>query len=164
MLHRSRSLIAAVLVVITSAIVSYAVSASMPDALLAAGSTRYAAASSNTPETIVAADGWEDLPGMTKYITIPSGKTADVMVTFCGEVSADPATVSTARAMVRDALASPTSFTLKVAVVTFSSQCATFYKTNVAAGSPAVKIQWTATGPGTVVMSKRSMIVVVNIH
>ena len=42
MLHKFRFVIVSALVVLTSAGVSYAVSASMPNALLPAGTTRYA--------------------------------------------------------------------------------------------------------------------------
>ena len=84
MLHSSRFVIAGLLVVITSAIVSFAVSASMPGALMPAGTTRYAAVYA-TNEVVIHGDaGWMDVPGMIKYITIPGGQTADVIVIFCG--------------------------------------------------------------------------------
>ena len=167
MLHRSRFLIAALLVVMTSAMVSYAVSASMPNALLAAGSTRYAIASSVNQASLHVFDGWEDMPGMTKYITIPAGKTADVMVIFCGDM--DVLNVGdwiNIQVLVRDALAAPSPYSLYVSELP-ASQCAVFYKTGVTAGTPAVKVQWEVSGiPSTEIgfMNSRSMLVVTNIH
>lgn len=166
MFHGFRSVLIGALMVLASAAASYAaVSAAMPGALLAAGTTRYAAASGDTSESVSAGDGWVDIPGMIKYITIPGGMTADVMVTFCGMIRVS--TVGTerhVRAMIRDAPASPERYLIKTSDLEWSTQCATYYKTSVTAGSPAVKMQWATGAFGTVEIFWRNMIVVVNLH
>ena len=141
MLHKFRFVIVSALVVLTSAGVSYAVSASVPNALLPAGTTRYAAAFADHADAITPADSWVDLPGMTKYITIPTGKTADVMVSFCGTEATSTGGLLWTRALIRDVAASPAGMSL-LSSENGSSQCAMFYKTSVTSGSPAVKIQW----------------------
>ena len=72
MLHRFRFVIAGILIILINQAVTFAVSASMPTALLPAGSTRYATAASTSTENVNNLVGWADVPGMTKYITIPS--------------------------------------------------------------------------------------------
>ena len=145
MLQRFRFVIVSALVILTSAGVSYAVSASMPNALLTAGTTRYATASATNSELTYPSDGWVNVPGITKYITIPAGKTADVMVIFCGMAWTSPGDELWTCALIRDVAASPGETLLQTDNNT-ASQCAMFYKTNVTAGSPAVKMQWRAAG------------------
>ena len=164
MSHRLKFLFTGLLVVMTSAIVSYAVSASAPSAFLTAGTTRYAAVSASTTETVDDADGWVDVPGMTKYISIPSGKTADVMIIFCGNANTVGVDQLWTRALIRDAVAAPSVIGLLPADTKLSNQCAFFYKTNVTAGSPAVRIQWSTSGSPGPIMHERSMFVIANIH
>jgi hypothetical protein len=165
MLRRFKFVIVGALTVLASAAASYAaVSAAMPEALLPSGTARFATASASSSESIEFLDGWVDVPGMTKYITIPGGQTADVMVIFCGHVATDTGVELRARAMVRDVLASPSWSPMKYSDNFSASQCVTFSKTNVTAGSPAVKIQWYASGAGAVYIGTRSMILIVNIH
>lgn len=165
MLQKLKIPIIILVTAILTQLAGYAVHAAMPDALLPDGSTRYAAAVSTSVENVLLSDGWIDLPGMTKFITIPTGKTADVIVIFCGSsFTGDPAYLSV-RALIRDVLASPEAFQLQVSdTVGRSSHCAIFLKTNVASGSPAVKIQWQVTGGKGATVVSRSMLVIVNIH
>ena len=167
MLHKLRFVIIGALMVIASAGASYAaVSAAMPSALLAAGTTRYATAYATGNSGINALNGWVDMAGMTKYISIPGGKTADVIVIFCGNVSADSGALVHVRALIRGAAASPTQFDLTNVYPGRSSSCAIFEKSNVTAGSPAVQIQWEVDGliiDGATV-NTRHMFVIANIH
>jgi hypothetical protein len=137
----------------------------MPSALLPAGTTRYASAYSMVGLSITAADGWADLPGMTKFIAIPSGKTADVIVSFCGAAATNQPSLVHTRALIRDAVAAPADFWL-TGSTTISSHCASFSKSNVTSGSPPVKIQWSVDGApaNSAFMYGRHMIVIVNIH
>ena len=146
MLHRFRFVIVGILIILVNQAVTFAVSASMPNALLPDGSTRYAAVYATSTEFSLS-PSWQDMPDMTKYITIPTGQTADVMVIFCGSsFTGEPAYLSV-RALIRDVLASPSEFQLQVSdTAGRSSHCAIFLKTNVTAGSPAVKIQWDEAG------------------
>lgn len=165
MLHKLRFVLAGILIIVVNQAVTFAVSARMQDALLPAGTTRYASAYSGSGDNTSGMDGWNAIDGMTKYITIPSGKTADVMVIFCGVVDVDATSTVYARALVRNTLASPSSFLLQSGTEDMSSRCAYFQQTNVAAGTPAVTIQWNVSGgiPSASVLN-RSMFVVVNIH
>ena len=166
MLQKLKTPIIIVVTAILTQLAGYAVHASMPDALLAAGTTRYAAAIGTTFETIQSTDGWVDLPGMTKYITIPAGKTADVIVIFCGTPSTSISGSVYARVTIRGSAALPDYLPLLSSGDTVASQCGVFYKSNVTAGSPPVIVQWSVTGPGTPVaaMNWRSMLVIVNTH
>ena len=146
MLQKLKIPIIIVVTAILTQLAGYAVHAAMPDALLPAGTTRYATASASSVEQTTYAAGWLDLPGMTKYITIPTGKTADVIVVFCGEAISDSTDLVSARALIRDVVASPSEVILVYDFIYWSNRCGVFYKANVAAGSPAVKIQWRADG------------------
>ena len=112
MLHRFRFVIAGILIVLVNQVVTFAVSASMPTMLFPAGTSRYAAAYSLVPAGILDTDGWVDLSGMTKYITIPNGHTADVLVHFCGTAQTDSNSTVWVRALIRDVVASPDGFAL----------------------------------------------------
>jgi hypothetical protein len=157
-----------IIIVVTSIltqVVGYAVHAAMPEALLPAGSTRYAAAYGTSAES-VGFGVWANMPGMTKYVSIPAGKTADVIVIFCGDVSTAPATQLQLRAVIRDVAMAPDFVTLLDSKGTTSNQCAVFQKSNVGEGSPAVKIQWAVNGIAAPFgyVNKRSLLVILNIH
>jgi hypothetical protein len=141
----------------------YAVRAAMPDALLASGTSRYAAAYATSPQ-VTSLAAYSDMPGMTKYVSIPSGKTADVIVIFCGDVATTLNTGLQLRATIRDVPMAPDPVTLLYSDGAISNQCAMFQKTNVTAGSPPVKIQWAADGAGPVQVNTRSLFVILNIH
>lgn len=166
MLHRLRFLILGTLMLLTSAAVSYAVaSAAVPGALLTAGTTRYAAAFATGTDYSLS-PSWQDMPSMTKYVTIPTGQTADVMVIFCGEVWTTGATKLLLRATVRDVVMAPEEITLLDSEDVASNRCAVFHKTSIAAGSPAVKIQWFVSGISfpQINVADRSLIVILNTH
>ena len=167
MLHRFRFVIAGILMVLTSAAVSYAVSASMPTALLPAGTTRYATAYrvGTIAEYIPAdEDTWTDVLGMTKYITIPKGQTADVMVQFCAMISSTTTSQTPVRATLRDVPGKPGTLWLGMQGW-FSNECAIFHWINVTAGSPAIKIQIGLADLGTdMYLDRPTMHVTVNLH
>ena len=165
MLHKFRFVIAGILIILVNQVVTFAVSANMPNSLLAAGTTRYAAAYATSTEYSLS-PSWQDMPAMTKYITIPTGQTADVMVIFCGEVWTDSATDMLVRATVRDIVMAPDEITLLHQDAGASNRCAVFYKTNVTAGSPPVTIQWFVSGISfpQINVADRSMVVIVNTH
>jgi hypothetical protein len=166
MLQRHRFALLGILVVLTSALVSYAVSAAVPSALLPAGTTRYASAYATINDGTSGPEGWTSMEGMTKFITIPSGKTADVMVIFCGELNAITGAYVYVRALIRGTAASPSEFQLHTLDDSTPTGCAYFQKSNVTSGSPPVAIQWRVAGAGTPTATvwHRSMFVIVNIH
>jgi hypothetical protein len=138
----------------------------VPSALLPAGTTRYASAYAANVDSVVSTDGWSPMLGMTKYISIPSGKTADVMVIFCGAFSVQSGGVSV-RALIRDAVAAPASFIMHSNDLTSQSRCANFQKSNVTAGNPPVTIQWSVSqgiNPTDASVTARNMFIIVNIH
>jgi hypothetical protein len=171
MLRKFKLVVAGLLVVLVSGVVSYAVSAAVPETLLAAGASRYAVTSVSADAPVVTTSrSFVDVPGLSTSITIPAGKTGDVIVLFCGEAHSAAGTV-VVRALVGPAAALPTSMTIQegVAITTgFTSRCANFYKLGVGAGAKTVKMQFRDQAPGMFPypeqLSHRSMIVIVNIH
>ena len=164
MLHRFRFVILGTLMVVASAAASYAVvSAYVPNALLPAGTTRYAAVSDSTPYSLSYTGGYQDLQGMTKYITIPTGQTADVFVYFCSQFRKSTGTYVNIVGMLRTTLGDPVApqFVLTADPTT---QCTNFYWTNVTAGQPPIKVKMYVPTSTTVVVDKAAMLVTVNLH
>lgn len=159
------SVVTIVVSVVASLAANRAVLAARPESLLAAGTVRFAVASATGSVSTTTWTSWVDLPGMAVVFTIPSGKTGDVMVFFCGVASTN--SQLDVHAVVGGLLASPgTGARLDSASGPAENRCANFYKLGVAGtGSPmTVKMQWTGGSPGTQTMSARSLVVVVNIH
>lgn len=164
MFHRFRFVIIGALMVLASAAASYAaVSAAMPGAFFAAGETRYAAVSA-TNGIATSSSTYADMPNATVWITVPTGKTADVLIEFCGDASTSASTGLLVQAMVGSVVAAPGQRTLKYDDVGVATECVQFYKTGVTAGNKAVKIQWKQAGPGPANLYERSLIVTANIH
>ena len=111
-------------------------------ALLPAGTTRYATATYTGPDAITVPDGWVDLPGMTKYITIPGGHVADVMVTFCGLTAITASACAYCGCLCRDAAGLSRTGPIATSNLNGSSQCASVLQDRRRGGSPAVKVQW----------------------
>ena len=141
----------------------YAVRAALPEALLTAGSTRYAAAYYPALYTVSYTGDWQDLTGMTKYITIPTGQTADVFVSFCALLQKGTAASVSTRALLRSEPASPPGLEF-VPATTPSNQCADYFWTNVSAGQPPIKIQMYVTPATNVYVQHATMLVTVNLH
>ena len=99
---------------------------------------------------------------MTKFITIPSGQQGDVMIIYCAEVASSTAPSYYLRALVGGVLASPGDVQIQLQTPV-NNMCVTFYRLNVSAGSPAIKIQW-APVDGRTEAYHRSMLVIVNTH
>jgi len=165
MLHRLRFVIAGVIIIMVNQAVSFAVSAGMPATMRPAGTTRYAVA--YVDDAFTNSVEWANIPGLSQSITIPSGKRADVFVSYCGEHTADyDGEELYVHALVGGSNATPGSALLEAAS-RFSSitRCASFYKLNVAAGTKTVRMQWAARfdGDRTFLMKGR-IIVTINIH
>ena len=165
MLHKFRFVIAGIVFILVNQVVTFAVSASMANALLPAGTTRYAAATASDSLYIAVADGWKDITGMTKYITIPGGQKADVFVIFCGGVASSNTQYLNLQAYIGGTLAGP-GIQVFPLVTTYRNQCALFQRLNVPAGSPAIKLKWSvgAFDNYEANMAERSMIVIANLH
>jgi hypothetical protein len=160
MIRTSRLVVAGLLVVLTSGLVSYAVSAAVPGALLTAGTTRYAVSQGlnhvTTFETV-----FKNLPGLSTTITIPGGKKGDVMIVFCGQ--ATTTAIMHVRALVGGAVASPGQVLLHENSPQ-AGNCAIFSKLGVSAGTKTVTMQWQTYSGSVSDMYARSMIVIVNLH
>jgi hypothetical protein len=162
MWHKYRFVIAGLVIILVNQLVSFAVSASRPEAFLPSGTTRYAAAYLSTNYGLSYTGNWLDLPGMTKYISIPEGQTADLMIHFCILMTPNTAPHVAVRATVRGQPAKPywVQFTPSAAQ---SNMCADFYLTGVTAGQPPVKIQMDVP-PGTINLAEAVMLVTANLH
>ena len=148
-------------------VAGYAVAASItPASFVSSGTTRYAmvskgpAAADNAMTTSTTFVG---MPGMSTNINVPSGKTAELIVTFSGMVNTCDAMY--VRAVVDGSAASPsyTQFQWNFSGGA-DSHAFTFFK-SVKGGSHTVAIQWhgLSSCPQQFV-SARSMIVTANIH
>ncbi len=160
-------MMAAVTVVATVAATSV-VSASVPKLLLPLGTSQYAAVSA-TVATSTSSLTFVDVPGLSQSFVVPAGKSADVLVFFCGETRSKDS-VTLARAVIAGlGVLAPPFMQIREHTLgaQFESQCANFYRPRVVApatGGPlTVKIQWRGAG-GLQEMRNRSMIVVLNIH
>jgi len=163
MLGKIKLIIAGLIVVATSGVVSYVVSASVPDSLVAAGATRYAMVSSSTQRS-TSSMSYENLPGMSTSIGIPAGKVGDIMIQFCGGALAG--TQMFIRALIGGVTATPTNVLLigQTTEALQQSQCAIFYMTTVKAGTRTVNMQWRSAFGAPQNIFQDTMIVTVNIH
>ena len=71
MLHRFRFVIAGIVIILVNQVVTFAVSASMPDALLAGRHHPLRDGLRHERGQCFRRPGWVDMPGMIKYITHP---------------------------------------------------------------------------------------------
>jgi len=162
MVRKSHLVLAAILVVVASAVVSYAVSASVPSAALPAGSTRYYVDQGTSPVT-TSDTVWHTAGGLSTSINIPGGQTGDVMILFCGRTWSDDLTWMEVRAKIGSNVVSPGVLTMAWNA-SYEGHCANFVKTGVAAGTKTVKIEYRSGSFHNVELGPRSMIVIVNLH
>ena len=130
-----------------------------------AGTTRYAMVARGPLDGIVTTSSiFVDITGLSVIIGIPSGKHAELIVTFSGEVNTCDAMY--VRATVDGAAAAPAYTQLQWAFGGGAdSHSFTFFKKDVGPGSHTVAMQWR--GLSTCdhqFMDARSMIVTANIH
>ena len=159
MFRKLRFVIAGIALIAANQAVSFAVSASMPESLRPAGSTRYAAVGSSTL-ALTTQTAFSDLADMTTSITIPAGKHGDVFVLFCGETFS--LSVTKVRAIIAGQESNPIQ--LQDSTSGAQSRCASFFRFNVPEGSKNVRVQWAGSTATVQSMNQRSMIVIVNLH
>ncbi len=164
---RFRVGLALVSVVVAVFVAGYAVAASIAPDFVGAGSTRYAmVARGPLDTTTTTSTSFVNVTGLSTVVAIPSGKTAELIITFSGEVNS--CSVMYIRATVDGGAAAPSDTQLLYLVgqnVGAESRSFTFYKRGVGSGSHTVAIQWR--GVSTCdhqFMSARSMVVTANIH
>ena len=129
------------------------------------GTTRYAMVAKGPLDPIATTSStFVDITGLSVIIGIPSGKHAELIITFSGEVNTCDAMY--VRATVDGAAAKPAETQLQW---NFSggadSHSFTFYKKDVGPGSHTVAMQWR--GLSTCdhqFMDARSMVITANIH
>jgi len=146
-------------------VAGYAVAGSItPASFVTSGTTRYAMVSMGPTETTTTTStAFVDIAGMSTTIRVPSGKTAELIITFSAMVNTCSAMY--VRAVVDGSAASPsyTQFQWNFSGGA-DSHAFTFYKT-VKAGSHTVAMQWEGlTSCSQQFMASRSMIVTANIH
>jgi hypothetical protein len=159
-LRKFRFVIAGLTIIVANQALGYAVQAARPETALAAGNTRYYVAQA---ASLVSTGSklWQDIPGMSTTITMPSGKHGDVMLLFCG-VAATAGEDLLLRATIGGTPAVPQD-TVLTEWTAAASNCAFFYKLGLATGSKAVKVQWHATSV-YISLVQRSLMVMVNMH
>ncbi len=160
MLKKFKLPLVIVVIVLLNQAVTYAVQAAVPTALLPGGTTRYTVAQAtgmiSTSSNLV----WAET-GLSKAISIPVGKTADVIVLFCANTVSS--SYMQAQVLVGTSVAAPGLVQLRNhGDVGGESQCANFYAVAVPAGIRTVKVQWKGYDTQTQWMYERSMIVIVN--
>jgi hypothetical protein len=159
-MRKFQLILAAVVVVATSGLVSYAVSASVPSALLTAGTPRYAVAYATNG--ILTTDTLWHGAGLSTTITIPAGKTGDVIVSICAESYSGTPSALMVRVVVGGIIAAPLQMQFAGEEV-IESHCGNFWRLGVPAGNVFVSTLWRATNTSANLYN-RSMVVTVNIH
>ena len=165
MIRKSQFVAASLIVILLSAAISYAVSASTKVSLLPTGSTRYALDVEENQLNVGAPVTWEPTL-LSTSVTVPAGKTADVTVLFCAAANA-AGSFTKVRAKIGGALLLPSdggggiSFAANNATV--ESHCMNFTRKNVPQGTKTVQIQWYNGAAGAQLFS-RHMFVILNIH
>jgi hypothetical protein len=159
-MRKFQLILAAVLVVATSGLVSYAVSASVPSTLLTAGTPRYAVVYATN--AIVTTDTLWHGTGLGTTINIPAGKTGDVIVSICAESYSGTLSVLFVKVVIGCISASPPQMEL-TDEQTIQSHCGNFWRLGVPASNVFVSTLWRATNTFANLYN-RSMVVTVNIH
>jgi hypothetical protein len=140
----------------------YALAAVAPN-LVPAGTTRYAMAVGQDSQTSTSTT-YVNIPNLSVGFSIPSGRSADLMITFSGEVNS--CTPIEARAVIDGVAALPSETQLFWPDnIGAQSQGFTFWRRNVPAGLHTVAMQWHGlTSCSQQFISNRSMVVTANIH
>jgi hypothetical protein len=154
-------------VVIAVFVAGFAAAASIAPEFVGAGSTRYAMVARGPLDTTTTQSStFVNITGLSVVIGIPSGKTAELIINFSGEVNS--CDVMYVRAVVDGAAAGPSETQLQYRIgqnLGADSHSFTFYKKGVGAGSHTVAMQWHGlTTCDHQFMAARSMIVTANIH
>ncbi len=141
----------------------FAVAATVSPSFVNSGTTRYAMVSAEDAIT-TQSTSFVDVPGLSSVVHIPSGKVADLIIDFSGEINTCDGTLG--RATIDGAAASPSSTQLMWNLNGGAeSHAFTFYARGVGSGSHTVTIQWAGVSScNHQFMSARSMIITANIH
>ena len=139
MISRSKLIVAGILILVASVVLNQAVSAAVPNAFLATGTTRYAFVSTAANASTISTS-FVNLPGLSTTIAVPAGKTADVFVLFCGDMVTESYTF--VRALVGGNRASPVEMLIREPPAAplggGETGCANFLKKDVPAGTQTV--------------------------
>ncbi len=165
-LKKSQLILAGLLVVMASAGVSYAVSASVPSTLLAPGTTRYAFIQKANQLDLTTPQLYHWISaGVTTSVTIPAGKHADVITLFCSVAGTD--SFIRVRAFIGSTLLEPSGglngVNLVMAPTMGQNECISFQKAGVSAGTKNVNVYWLGISTNSHLMN-RSLVVILNIH
>jgi hypothetical protein len=162
MLRKFRFVIAGLAIIVANQAVTFAVSAAKPEILLPAGTVGLAVVEAETTISTSSVTAWVDVPGTPTSVNIPTGKTGDMIILFCGEMVADSGLNT--RALISGLTTKPPRMTLwHAGTEQAQGRCAIFYRTGVPAGNQLVKMQWHVSS-GSATMYNRVMLVIVNIH
>jgi hypothetical protein len=163
MMRKSQVALAAILIILASGAISFAVSAAVGNSTaLPQGTTQYYVAQNTTPTVSSDPTKWHNA-GLTAAVTIPAGKTGDVMVVVCADSWANSATILYVRAKIGGSAGAPPSAIFAWEAV-YESHCATFSRLGLGAGTKYVQAQYKPLGAYPVELDNRSMIVIVNLH
>lgn len=158
---RASVLMVAVLMAFSASATALALGLGQDRALRPAGVTRYAWDASTTAVSTTSTS-FVDMPSMSQTIVVPSGKNADIFVTFSGMMNTGGA--GYVRVNVDGLIASPGEVQMVWDISGGAAAHAfTFFKT-AGSGSHVVKMQWRGIGGDSVFVSYRSMLVTVNIY
>jgi hypothetical protein len=161
-----RLVMVAVAAVAALSVAGYTFGAGINQAFAPAGVTRYAMVQQGpTATATTTSTSFVNMPGMSVAVAIPSGKAADLIVTFSAMVNSCFAMQVRATVDGSAALPSSTQFFWQAANTGADSRAFTFFQQNVGAGSHTVRIQWAGvTSCSSEFVAARSMVVTANIH
>ena len=161
---RIRLGIAGIAIVAAVFAAGYTVAAAVAPSFVPAGATRYAMVSKVDTAT-TSSTSFVSMSGMSTSLSVQSGKSADLIITFSGEVNSCFA--MDVRAVVDGSPASPSStqFFWQAGNTGADSRAFTFFSRNIGSGNHTVAIQWAGvTSCSQEFVAARSMVVTANIH
>ena len=148
---------------VATSVAGYAVASTVsPSSFVSAGTVRFAMVSASSPQTTTSTT-YVNIPGMNTGFNVPPGKTADVMITFSGEVNTCHAML--VRAVVDGSAALPSETQFQWNLSGGADSHAFSFFTKVGPGVHNVAVQWHGLYTcAQEFISNRSTIITVNLH
>lgn len=162
-----KSTIKLVVVIALTAILTLGAAAAalsfVPGDFLAPGQVRITEVSATSVKNTTSSS-FVTIPGLATNVTVPPGKTADLVIQFSGEVNSPDALATQALVDSTVALPGATQIYYGAGVnLGASAHGFNYYLNGVGSGVHRIAIQWHGLG-GQQFISMRSMIVIANIH
>ena len=162
-MFKLRAAIAALGLFVAASATGYFFAANVQANYVTAGTTRYAMVAAQDAQTSTSTS-FVSIPGLSTTVTVPSGKVADLIIDFSGEVNSCSA--MSVRAVVDSTASSPTSAQIFWPTGGGAqAEAFTFFAKAVKSGTHTVAIQWSEiTACSQMFISSRTMVITSNVH